>query len=183
MFVALKPQKIGDETRWPGELLPEAANWKRRAMINLGHIADYSESQLLQYHRERFENCHDVEHLESYGDLIEPQFAELGDDFAEAITVSYNARLKALEAMDEGDDEALAEARDEFNPPAPTPEDDAEALAPELGEDVTGIASPPLPADEELDAEPPNELACPIDDCDFVGASTRGLATHARKHK
>ena len=194
MFVALKPQKIGEETRHPGQLVPEAANWKTRALVNLGHILDMSKTQLLAYHRQRFENCHDTDHLEAYGEMIESQFEELGEDFAEATVVAYNARLKALEAMAEGDDEALAEAREEFTPsvpepeddPVPTPEDDPEDLPPELGEDATGIESPPLAEDEELagaQPEPVDELACPIDACDFVGASARGLATHARKHK
>lgn len=195
MFVALKPQKIGDETRQPGELVPEAVNWKRRALMNLGHIADMSENQLLAYHRERFEKCHDVAHLESYGELIQPQFEELGEKFADAVGTAYGARMNALEAMASGDEEALAEARDEFNPPTTTPEDDLEDLPPELGEDVTGIESPPLDEDLELgdgtEGEPqeeepkdaPPELACPMDDCDFVGSSPRGLASHARKHK
>lgn len=185
MFVALKPQRIGEETRQPGQLCPEAAGWNRRSLFNLGHLADMSENQLAAYHQQRFENLHHTDHLEAYGNLIEPQFEELGDDFAEAVTVAYNARLKALEAMEDGDDEALKEARDVLSPPVATPESDLEELSPELGEDATGIESPPLPGDEELDAqaEPPNELGCPVADCDFVGKSTRGLATHARKHK
>lgn len=183
MFVALKPQKIGEEIRQPGQLVPEAVNWKRRALMNLGHIADMSETQLLAYHRERFEGCHDTDHLETYGDLIEPQFEELGEDFAEAVTVAYNARLKALEAMVDGDDDALAEAREEFTPSIPTPEDEDVEL-PEGLEDATGIKAPALPEDNELEElDPVDELGCPVEDCDFVAKSTRGLATHARKHK
>ena len=187
MFVALKAQRIGEETRHPGQLCPEAANWNRRALMNMGHLADMSEGQLVVYHLQRFENFHHVEHLEAYCDLIEPQFGKLSDEFAEAVTVGYNARLKMLEAIVDGDKEALAEGREEFrpSPDVPTPEDELEEISPELGEDATGIESPPLPEDEELAAqpEPADELACPADDCDFVGKSTRGLATHARKHK
>ena len=204
MFVALKPQKIGEETRQPGELVPEAINWRLRSLVSMGHLADMSETQLLAYHRERFEKCHDVAHLEAYGELIEPQFEELGEGFADAVSTAYGARMSALEAMASGDEEALAEARDEFTPPIPTPEDDSEDLSPDLGEDVTGIESPPLDEDLELDGEnetsegePPaadgaesseegttaSDLACPMDDCDFVGTSPRSLATHARKHK
>ena len=208
MFVALKPQKIGDEIRQPGELIPEAINWKRRAMVNMRSIADMSETQLLAYHRDRFEKLHTVEHLEAYGELIQPQFDELGEEFADNVSTAYGARMSALEAMASGDEEALAEARDVLAPPVPTPEDDIEEL-PTGMEDATGTESPPLEEDLELDGEnetpdgetpdgetpsedgdessedgtTASELACPMDDCEFVGSSPRALASHARKHK
>ncbi len=45
--------------------------------------------------------------------------------------------------------------------------------APEMGVDAE-VAEQVVPPDEE-------DLACPVEGCDYVGKSTRGLAAHTRQ--
>lgn len=46
-YVALKRLKVGNEYRIPGELVPEAKEWRNRASwINTGHIAPVEEPAL-----------------------------------------------------------------------------------------------------------------------------------------
>lgn len=44
-YVALKPLKVGDSTRMPGELVPEAAHWRNVTnYVNAGFLAIISDN-------------------------------------------------------------------------------------------------------------------------------------------